>query len=594
MIKSFWVNVKTFFVMFKQLMTVLSRKHKMECIFLFVGAFVCALLETLGVSAIVPFVLVMFSAEEMMANEYVIKISDFLHITNYHQLLVAAAALIILVYFIKNVSLLCFQYFKGKVHNTIEKELMTQQYRMFMLRPYAFYLNANSAEVMRGLSADITTVVVALDAFINLASEILTVGMIGAFIVLMDPFVALGLIIIAMAIAMAFIVGFKKKSAEFGEKCREIFYDRSKLVLESVSGYKEISISQKKEFFIKKYDGINDKACKLNTAYLFIMGIPSRAIETLFIAALLILACVRIEGYSDNSAFVSLIGAMAVSAIRILPSISNISAGMNSLVSCRAGLESAYNNVNQVVDNESKYNEKIVELNNGKEIECFSDKIELKNISFKYDKTDVDILKNISLTINKNESVGIIGESGAGKSTLLDVLLGLLKPQNGEVLMDGTNIEEIPFDWAANVGYVPQSVFLLDESIRNNIAFGIPSDEIDDERIWECLREAQLEEFVRELPEGVGTTVGERGVRFSGGQRQRVAIARALYHNPSILVLDEATSALDNETEKEVMAAIDGFRGKLTIIIVAHRLSTIEKCNRVYRVEKGKITLDMQ
>lgn len=591
MIKNFFINFKTFFVMFKQLMAILNRKHKIECIFMFFGAFIGAFFETLGVGAVVPFVLVMFSAEEMMKNEYIIKISEALNITNYHQLLIATAVLIILAYVVKNSFLLAFQYYKGRVHNVIEKELKTRQYRMFMLRPYAYYLNVNTAEVMRGLDSDITQVVSALDGFINLASELLTVLMIGVLLIIIDPIVALGLIVIAMVICLIFIFGLKKKSASFGIKCREIFFERSKTVLESVSGYKEISISQKKDFFIKKYDGINEKACKLNTRYLFIMGIPSRAIETIFIAALLILACVRIESFSDNSSFVSLIGAMGVAAIRILPSISNISGGINGLVSCRAGLESAYNNIEQVVVNESTYKEKVADISSRKQLLEFKDKIELKDISFRYDRTDVDVLKDVSLIINCKESVGFIGESGAGKSTLLDVLLGLLKPQKGEVCMDGTNIEEIPFDWAANVGYVPQSVYLLDDTIRNNIAFGIEENAIDDDRIWECLREAQLEEFVRELPSGLDTTVGERGVRFSGGQRQRVAIARALYHNPQILVLDEATSALDNETEKEVMEAIDGFRGKLTIIIVAHRLSTIENCSKVYVVENGKVKL---
>lgn len=593
MIKSFFINVKTFFVMFKQVMTVINKKHKAQCIFLLFGAFVCAFLETLGVGAIVPFVLVMFSAEEMMTNQYVVMISKVFHIENYHQLLIATAILIIVVYVVKNVVLLLFQYLRAKVHNSIEKELMTQQYRMFMLRPYSYYLHVNTAEVMRGLNADITQVICVLDNFINLTSEVLTMMMIGAFIVLLDPVVAVGLIGIAMVIALIFIVGFKKKSAEFGIKCRDIFLQRSKLVIESVSGYKEISIQQKKEFFIEKYDDINETACKLNTKYLFIMGIPSRAIETLFIAALLILACIRIEAFSDNSGFVSLIGAMGVAAIRILPSISNISANINGLISGRVGLEAAFNNVEQVKADEKIYTAKVKELQSKKARKYFSDKIELTNVTFRYDKTDVDILKDVSLTINKNESVGFIGESGAGKSTLLDVMLGLLKPQVGAVTMDGVSIEEIPFDWADNVGYVPQTVFLLDDTIRNNIAFGVKEEDIDDDKIWECLKEAQLEAFVRNLPDGLDTELGERGIRFSGGQRQRVAIARALYHDPEILVLDEATSALDNNTEKDIMASIDGLRGKLTIIIVAHRLTTIENCNKVYVVKNGKVTANL-
>ena len=591
MIKNLFVNINTFITMFKQLMEILNKKQRLQCLFLLFGVFVCAMLETLGVGAVIPFVLVMFSPEALMENSYVQIISEIFGITTYHQLLIFTAILVILVYLTKNIVLLIFQYFQGKFHNEIEKSLMTKQYRMFMLRPYSYYLNVNASEVMRGLSSDITQVAVTMDAFISLTSEMITVLMIGMFIVIMDPLMAFGLIGAAIIIAFVFVYGFKRRTSEIGEKCREIFTRRNKIVLESVGGYKEISIAQKKDFFIEAYDEVNSDACKLNTSYLLIMKIPSRAIETIFITCLLAIACFRIQIYDDNTHFVTLIGAMGVAAVRILPAISNISSSINSLVYNRLGLSSAYNNIVQVRSEEHKYQEVIKERKNNNQRLVFEDRISLKNISFKYEKSDVDILKNVNLEILKNESVGFIGESGAGKSTLLDVLLGLHIPQSGEVCMDGHNIADIPFDWAENVGYVPQTVFLLDNTIRRNIAFGIPDSEIDDAKIWECLERAQLDKFVKGLPDGLDTTVGERGVRFSGGQRQRVAIARALYHDPKILVLDEATSALDNETEQEVMNAIDGFRGQLTIIIVAHRLSTIENCNKVYVVGKGNVSL---
>jgi len=591
MIKSLIENIKTFFTMFKQLMEILEKKQRLQCIFLLIGVFVCAMLETLGVSAVIPFVLVMFNPDTLLNNKYGKLVATVLNITTYHQLLIFSALLVILVYLTKNIVLLIFLYFQGKFHNDIEKRLMTKQYRMFMLRPYSYYLNVNTSEVMRGLSSDITQVAVTMDAFVSLISEFITVLMIGLFIVFMDPLMALGLIGTAIFIAFVFVYGFKKKTSEIGKKCREIFTRRYKIVLESVGGYKEISINQKKDFFIDEYDQVNAEACKLNTAYLIIMKIPSRAIETVFITCLLVMACSRIQMYEDNAQFVTLIGTMGVAAIRILPSISNISASINSLVYNRPGLNAAYENIMQVRDENLKYKEIVNQREKRDSRVVFENRITLKDVSFRYEKSDVDILKDVNLEILKNDSVGFIGESGAGKSTLLDVLLGLHIPQCGEVCMDEYNIADIPLDWAENVGYVPQTVFLLDDTIRRNIAFGIPDSEISDEKIWECLKKAQLDTFVKGLPNKLDTTVGERGVRFSGGQRQRVAIARALYHDPKILVLDEATSALDNETEQEVMNAIDGFRGKLTIIIVAHRLSTIENCNKVYVVGNGKVTL---
>ena len=592
MIKNFWINVKTFFRMFKQLMCILDKGHRIKCIFLLVGIFICAFLETLGVSAIIPFILVLFSPDEMMENKYIVLLSDTLHITSYQQLLIATAMLIILAYVVKNLTLIIFNYFQSRFRNEIERDLTIRQYKTFMLRPYAYYLNTNTAEVIRGLGNDIVQVAQVMDCFTTLISEILTVLMIGAFIVVMDPLIALGLIGTAGLIALIFVYAFKRRMGDYGAKTRDIFFRKSKIAIESASGFKEISVYQKKKYFTDEYSRISEEACRYNTGYLVIMSVPNRVIETVFISCLLLLACLRVGNGDDNGQFVALIGAMAVASVRVLPSISNIAGKLNGLIYNRIGLESAYYNIQQVKEAESKMAEADAGETGAADACDFEENIRLENIWFRYDNTDRDILKGIDLTIKKNESVAFIGESGAGKSTLVDVLLGLLIPQRGQITLDGKNISDMPYEWAKLVGYVPQSVYLMDDSLRRNIAFGVADEDIDEEKVWLCLREASLEEYVRSLPEGLDTNVGERGVRFSGGQRQRVAIARALYHDPQILVLDEATSALDNNTESEVMEAIDNLQGKMTIIIVAHRLSTVEKCDYVYKVEDGQIERD--
>ncbi len=597
--KNLLINIKTFFTMLRQLMSILDKKQRIQCVFLLFGVFICAMLETLGVSSIIPFILVLFSPDQMMENKYVKMVSGFFGITTYLRLLILTAIIIGLVYIVKNLSLIIFQYFQSRLHNEIEKDLLIRQYGAFMKRPYSYYLRINTSEVMRGVSNDITQVAQVIDGFIGLTSEVVTLLMIGIFIVIMDPFVALGLVGSALLVALLFVYGFKSKTSSLGSKCREIFYRRSKIVLESVGGYKDISIFQKKDYFIDEYAKVNKEACKYNTQYLLIMRVPARAIETIFIICLLTLACIKVGLGDGNSEFVSLMGVLAMASVRVLPSISSISGYMNTLIYNREGLESAYNNIegaNRQAKKESEdkdlsvadgHSLTVKKLSENEKDSLFKDKLSLKKITFRYDNTDIDILKDLTVDIKKNEAVAFIGESGAGKSTLLDVLLGLLKPQNGGVFLDDTNIEDIPYEWSDVVGYVPQSIFLLDNTVRRNIAFGIKDEDIDDDKIWECLKEAQLYDFIKELPAGLDTTVGERGVRFSGGQRQRLAIARALYHDPQILVLDEATSALDNETEKEVMAAIESFMGKLTIIIVAHRLTTIENCDKVYELEKG-------
>ncbi len=221
--------------------------------------------------------------------------------------------------------------------------------------------------------------------------------------------------------------------------------------------------------------------------------------------------------------------------------------------------------------------------------ENFSDKIEVRDISFTYQSAAGPALSNVSLHVNRGEAVGLIGPSGSGKSTLVDVMLGLLAPQSGQILVDDKDIQLNLRDWQDQIGYVPQSIYITDDTLRRNVAFGIPKGEINDELVRAAIKSAQLEEFAASLPTGLETVVGERGVRLSGGQRQRIGIARALYHNPSVLVLDEATSSLDAETEHGVMQAVQVLQGDKTVIIVAHRLSTVEYCDRLYRLEDSRI-----
>lgn len=549
------------------------------------------MLETLGVSAIIPFVLVLFSPEEMLENKYVKMISDIFGVADYHSLLLVTAALIVGIYLFKNIILLVFKYFQGKFHNDIECTLTIKLYTMFMNRPYAYYLNANTADVIRGITNDIAQVAQVLDGFLGVFSEGFTILLIGIFVVYMDPLMALGLIGTAVLLVLVFAFGFKRKTTELGIICRDVFAGRNKTVMESVAGYKEISVYQKKKYFIDDYSRISKYAAEKNTLNLFIMIVPYYVIETVFIASLLGLTCYKISTGANTATYATLISTLVVAAVRILPSISNISRSFSILTYNHVGLDAAYDNIVEVRQKRPEEFLNTVPAPGEDEI-TFDKDIVLKDVSFRYPNTDTDVFSDVNVTINKNDSVAFVGESGAGKTTLLDVLLGLLEPHKGEVLMDGRDVGSIPFAWARTIGYVPQSVYMIDDTIRKNIAFGLSEEDIDDNKVWEVLKEAQLDDFVRNLPDGLDTMVGERGIRFSGGQRQRISIARALYHDPSILVLDEATSALDNETEKEVMRSIDGLHGKMTIIIVAHRLSTIENCDIVYRVGDGRLSLE--
>jgi ABC-type multidrug transport system fused ATPase/permease subunit len=281
----------------------------------------------------------------------------------------------------------------------------------------------------------------------------------------------------------------------------------------------------------------------------------------------------------DAESIVPVVGLFAATAFRVLPSVNKIVNGRQTLKVSRSTIETIYQDLRLYITDPSEADKPKVDF----------DLLKIEALNFHYEKVELDVLKNINISINRGEAVGFVGQSGSGKSTLIDIMLGLLEPQRGSILINGKNIESVRQSWQKTIGYIPQTIFLMDDSLRRNIAIGIADNEIDEVAITEALKSAQLEDFVSSLPEGLDTVVGERGVRLSGGQRQRIGIARALYHRPSVLVLDEATSSLDTETEKGVMQAVQALQGDKTVIIVAHRLSTVEYCDRLYRLDAGRI-----
>ncbi|MCM1500660.1 MAG: ABC transporter ATP-binding protein/permease [Clostridium sp.] len=609
-------NVKTLIAMFRQLFYILNGKQRRRSVLLLLLFLVTALLETLGVSAVIPFIIALMSPESLMQYPIVQKVTAWFGVGNTKGLLLLIAALVVVVYVIKDGMILAANYYQLRFRNEMERDLSTLMLRSYLNRDYMYFVETNSSDMMRGVSGDISNVAQVIDSFSTLFAETLTCMLLGAFLIYLDPLFALGLLLLALVTALIMILAFKKKNAECGRQCREAFSKRYQYIYQPISGYKEISVSQRKQYFIDQFQKEADKACRFNTQYLFICKLPNRVIETVFISGLVVLVCIMVVfGNSEaTEQFVTVLGAVAVAAVRILPAISNITASMNGLVYNRLSLEEAYQNISLARAREAELagKEKRAEMGSGepqgdqkqeaeslrqgdtgKTAECgfFQSELTVRSVWWKYPEGERNVLEDASLTIHKGEAVALIGESGAGKTTLADIILGLLHPQKGEVLLDGTDIYSIPKRWAKTIGFVPQNVFLIDDTVRHNVAFGIYEDEIEDDKIIHALKSAQIYEFIQGLPHGLDTVVGEGGVKFSGGQRQRLAIARALYDNPDILVLDEATSALDNETESAVMQSIDALKGTKTLIIIAHRLSTIENCNKVYEVKDGKAVL---
>jgi ABC-type multidrug transport system fused ATPase/permease subunit len=369
---------------------------------------------------------------------------------------------------------------------------------------------------------------------------------------------------------------------------------KSKCSYQSIHGIKEIKVKDRKDTFIDEYKCESEKERKSYVVQGFLSACPERIVEGVCISGFMLIVCVRILIGTDMNSFIPSLGAFAMGAFRILPSFAKLSNRINGIVYFMPCIQNCYDNVMEAerIDAEEIIRDtdaqKIVSQH-GKTVDKvrFENSLKLKNIEWKYPDAEKKVLDGLNLIIRKGEAIALIGASGAGKTTLADMIMGLYEPQNGTIEMDGIDIYSIPHEWANIIGYVPQMVFLIDDTVRKNVAFGIRAEDISDEKIWEALEKAQLKDFVENLPKGLDTIVGERGIKFSGGQRQRIAIARALYDDPEILILDEATAALDNETETAVMEAVESLRGRITMIIVAHRLTTIRNCDTIYEVKDG-------
>lgn len=574
-----------------QLNYILNVKQKKKSIIVFICMIISSGLELLGVSAIYPFLQMMLEPEGLKKEWYIKWICQLWPTIDDTSILLIIGMIIIMIYIVKNLFMMLSVYIQYAFAARFQREVSTLMLKSYMSRQYQFFLNTNSSDIIRGIGTDVSGVYSVILNIFTLLSETLTIVLLGAYLLLSDVVMAVGALILALICLLGVIFGFKDKMKRAGGEARAATSNKGKCAYQAIMGIKEIKVSDRSDDFVNKYENASELYEKAILTNSFISACPERILEGICISGFIGLVCIKILMGTDISTFIPVLGTFAMAAFKILPSISKVSTRINGLIFYRQHLQSTYDNL-KASNEYMKYLEDYQKNHSmgigEKEKEVFyKQEIKIKGIKWKYLNTNTDVLDNLSITINKGESVAFIGPSGAGKTTLADVLMGLLKPYEGTIEMDGIDIFSIPHSWAKIIGYVPQSVFLVDDTVRNNVAFGVNESEISDEKIWEALEQAQLKTFVQGLPKGLDTIVGERGVKFSGGQRQRVAIARALYENPDILVLDEATAALDNETETAVMEAIDALQGSKTLVIVAHRLSTIRNCDKIYEIKDG-------
>lgn len=574
-----------------QLSYLMDKKQKKESVLVFFCMILNSSLELLGVSAIYPFLQMMLSPTEVKGKWYVGWLYYFNPDFSEKTVLLLLGVAIIIIYVLKNALMVVGAYVRVLFATKFQRDLSVKMLSSYLNHPYQFFLNTNSSEMMRGIGGDVGGVYQILLNIFTLIAESLTITVLGLFLLMTDVFMTIGAMALAFVCLLATILGFKNIMKKAGERAREAAGLRYKYAQQAVSGIKEIMVLDRKENFKEIYRN----AASLEQKSLVTNGVvdacPDRILEGVCIGGIIGIVCIRIANGIEVNSFIPILGTFAMAAFKILPSISKISTRINAIIYYQMSLQGTYDNLKEANEYEKELRGYVLDRTNSEENKLgnirFTDELKVDSVTWKYLNSKENVLEDTKLTIKKGESVALIGSSGAGKTTLADIIMGLLKPQSGTIYMDGIDIFTIPHQWARIIGYVPQAVFLIDDTVRSNVAFGLKKDEIDDEKVWEALRQAQLKEFVEALPYGLDTIVGERGVKFSGGQRQRIAIARALYENPDILVLDEATSALDNETETAVMESIDALQGSKTLIIVAHRLTTIRNCDVIYEIKDG-------
>lgn len=573
--------------MIKKLNYILDRKQKIGLIFVGIVIFIGGLLETLGVSAIFPVVTAIIDPENLTKHESVQVIMDFLGITNSRQLIVVLLSSLIAIYIFKNIFILFSVKQQTKYIANNRNRMISRVLREFLNRPYEFYLDADIPTVFRITDSDIPTVFQLLMVLIQFVSEFIVAALLCIVLVMTEWKMTVSMIVIFGVVTLFVSKILKPRLNRLGRENQDIQSRIAKWRIQAIYGIKDVKVLHREEFFASNYENTGITGAKLSQKYSVLNNVPRLLIETVFMTFLLGYILFYILSGNEVTRLIPQLSVFGVAAIRLLPCANRINTYITEIAYAEPCLNYLYENLHINVEM-MKDNPITKNLGNAEKL-SLKDKIELKNITYAYPNTDKNIFENANMVIPYSKSVGIMGSSGAGKSTIVDILLGLLSIHHGTIFCDGVNIFEHYESWLSQIGYIPQSIYLIDESIRQNIAFGIAEDKIDDTRIWEVLEEAQLKEYVESLPEGLDTTIGDRGIRISGGQRQRIGIARALYHNPEILVFDEATSALDNETEKAVMEAINNFHGRKTMVIIAHRLNTIANCDYIYKVVDQKI-----
>jgi ABC-type multidrug transport system fused ATPase/permease subunit len=554
---------------------VLTRRERRALIGIFVLILVGTVLETFSVGLLIP-ALSVLTKDDSGFNLPYLTLKSSLSKTELIQL---AAAAIFVVYLSKNVFLGVSTWIQRGFLTKISARLSARMLEIYIRQPYSYHLRQNSSVLIRNTQDASMVVAGGIEPSLTVLSDGLIAISLFVVLVVVEPLGTLSAIEIFLSATYLFQRFTNSRLQRWGKQRQQQKGKIIQTIQQSLGAVKDVQVLGREQMFIDVHREQQIVDTDLLRRINMTQALPRLWLEIIAMGSMASLVVIMLWVGKEVNAIVPVVGLFALSAFRVLPSVNKIVNGLQTLRVSRSTIETIHQDLGLEVSEPNIVGDVRFEFSS----------IDTANLTFRYDMTNEDVLKDVNISVQRGEAIGFVGQSGSGKSTLIDILLGLLDPKTGSVSINNRSIGEVKKLWQHTVGYIPQTIFLMDDSLRRNIAIGIADNEIDVIAVQDALKSAQLEDFVASLPDGLDTVVGERGVRLSGGQRQRIGIARALYHRPSVLVLDEATSSLDTETEKGVMQAVQALQGDKTVIIVAHRLSTVEYCDRLYRLDAGRI-----
>jgi len=574
--------------MIQDIKNICSRKHIKYLILLLLGMFIAAAIEIVGLGSVPIFIMIIIDIDVLSNKFPTFFANDYIKSLSQDYITIFGGIILILIFLLKNVYLSLFLFFQGKVIKILKIDVTNKLFKIYINAPYSFHIINNPSVLIRNITQSVSGAINTILSTLTVTREILILIVVFILLFLNEPMVSISVFSILILITGLFMFFTRQTLISRGEQVQFLFEDQMKTMNHTLGSIKETKILNRENYLTNLFMHQVDKIEKHSFFSYFLSQTPRLFLEFIAVFTVALTTIIFVLINLSNEQILPTISLLAVCAIRLIPAFNSIVSSISTRRFSKASLKIVSGEMINVPIEDKFKNKNLIEEKNYKKY-LFKDQIKFENVFFSHENSNAKILQNISLEIRRGQKVGIIGKSGAGKSTLIDLILGLIKPIEGKILIDDSNLEYNLRDWQKQIGYVPQDIYLLDDTIKNNIAFGLNTNDINQERILKSIELSRLKDYVGSLEKKENTVVGNRGIKVSGGQKQRIGIARALYNNPGILILDEATSSLDAINERKIMEEIYNTAKNTTLIIVTHRYKPVSNCDKIYLLDNGKI-----